>query len=184
MISWTPTLDAEMRDAVSSGVSYGQFAAARGLTRNQALGRALRLRRAGAAGFDRRKSGRTRQPDTNLAPTPRSKVVQEVIPPNPSPKEKRVVANKKSDWIPENDRLSGLPLWDVISPDRVGIGKDIVDLKPGDCRWLAASGKYCGHTVHSRSYCEFHYGLVYLTDRRKLNVRQFQRDAAVPCAEV
>ena len=175
MINWTPDLDAEMRSAVASGVSYSEFAAARGMTRSQALSRALRLRRAGVVGFELRVQVENPAHAQKIPRAPKVPASAKVA----SPSDRTIRVKPKGTWQPESDRLWGLPLWDVVSPDRVGIGKEMIHLWQGDCRWLAASGLYCGQTVYQRSYCAFHFGLVYQTSRKALNVSNFKRQASI-----
>jgi hypothetical protein len=150
---WTAQMDDAMRNALASGVSYGAFAEAQGLSRNSVLGRALRLRRNGIVGFGIRDCTKV---ERAKAPKPRErngspKPIQ-VIAPRPRP-----MTKARTIWIPEYDRTAGLPLFDRTSPDRVGNSVDLIDLKPRDCRWPDARGTYCGEPISRGSYCEFHY---------------------------
>jgi hypothetical protein len=167
-MQWTSALDDSMRQAVASGVSYGAFVAANALSRNSVLGRALRLRRAGISGFEIRESAAV---DKALLPHPQrerhdSPRSEDVIKPRKEPKVR--LKSLPLTWQPEYARMAGAPLWDRVSPDRIGLRRDLVDLRQNECRWIAADGTYCGHAIHSRSCCAFHFGVVYQIKRSGL----------------
>ena len=157
-MNWTSQLDDSMRQAVASGVSYGAFASTLNISRNSVLGRALRLRRAGIAGFE------IKVPAVSSAASP--------FVPKPEPRVR--VKKRKSEWVPEYDRMAGAPLWDRVSPDRVSKKKILEDVGTSDCKWIGADAMYCGHAIHVRSYCAFHYGIVYQVKRAKLPVAKFE----------
>jgi hypothetical protein len=97
-----------------------------GLTRDQVLGRSRRLRIAGVADFAREAE------------------------PFPAPGNERKVRLKSrpAAELPGSDETAGLPLWDRVPPDRVGVHKSLSDVGAGECRWVDADGTYCAHAVH------------------------------------
>jgi hypothetical protein len=122
-----------------------------GLTRDQVLGRSRRLRIAGLADFLRAGELDPSRNEPNVRKTSRPAAL-----------------------IPEDDRMADLPLWDRVSPDRVGLKKAFIDIQKDECRWLAADGTYCAHAIHLRSFCPFHYAVAYRVDRAAPPVSQFE----------
>jgi hypothetical protein len=138
---WTATLDDAVRGHLAAGHSFSEIAKAVGLSRDQVLGRARRLRAAGVTGFVR---------DGDF-----------VVDPVPSSAPRIRLLSRKPAWQPESDRVAGLPLGDQIGPDRVGRRVDFFNLRANDCRWPIADGTYCGQPIHKKSFCTFHHGLAY-----------------------